>query len=63
MIFDTYNGDYYFPWEKIDKYILNYDETNNSERIKSGIKKIQLKLINKQGDIKYLFESEFGIKF
>lgn len=61
MVFDTYNGDYYFPWNKIDKYILTHNEVHNSERIKSGIRNIQLKLINNGGNIEDLFEKEFNI--
>lgn len=59
MLFDTYNGDYYFPWNKIDKYILAHNEVHNSERIKSGVKNIQLKLIEKGGDVEELFIEEF----
>ena len=40
-VFDTYEGDFYFPWNNIDNWIKIYDETNNSEYIKIRIKKIQ----------------------
>ena len=60
-VFDTYEGDYYFPWNNIDKWIKVYDEVNNSEYIKDRIKKIQMELIENGGDVKYLFEREFNV--
>ena len=61
-VFDTYEGDFYFPWDNIDSWIKIYEEVNNSEYIKSKIKKIQNKLIQEGGDIKSLFEEEFFVK-
>jgi hypothetical protein len=61
-VFDTYEGDYYFPWNNIDTWIRVYDEVNNSEYIKSVVKKIQEELINNGGDVKLLFEKEFNIE-
>jgi hypothetical protein len=61
-VFDTYEGDYYFPWNNIDTWIRVYDEVNNSEYIKSVVKKIQEELINNGGDVKSLFEKEFNIE-
>lgn len=61
-VFDTYEGDYYFPWNNIDSWIRIYEEENNSEYIKTKIKKIQNKLIESRGDIKSIFEEEFLIK-
>ena len=61
IVFDTYEGDYYFPWNNIDTWIRVYDEVNNSEYIKSVVKKIQEELINNGGDVKSLFEKEFNI--
>lgn len=63
ILFDTFNGDYYFPWKDIDFYILTYNEINNSEYIKKGIRNIQLKFIEENGgNINELFEKEFNIK-
>jgi hypothetical protein len=59
LIFDTYN-DFYFPWDKIDKYILTYNEMDNSEYIKTEIKKIQLGLID-GFEINNLFKKHFGV--
>jgi hypothetical protein len=61
-VFDTYEGDYYFPWDNIDAWIRVYDEVNNSEYIKSVVKRIQEELINNGGDVKSLFEKEFNIE-
>jgi len=61
-VFDTYEGDYYFPWDNIDTWIRVYDEVNNSEYIKSVVKRIQEELINNGGDVKLLFEKEFNIE-
>ena len=61
-VFDTYEGDFYFPWDNIDNWIKIYEETNNSEYIKSRIKKIQTELIKNGGDVKYLFEKEFNVR-
>lgn len=61
-VFDTYEGDYYFPWNNIDTWIRVYDEVNNSEYIKSVVKRIQEELINNGGDVKLLFEKEFNIE-
>jgi len=61
-VFDTYDGDYYFPWENIDVWIRVYDEVNNSEYIKSVVKRIEEELINNGGDVKSLFEKEFNIE-
>jgi len=61
-VFDTYEGDYYFPWNNIDIWIEKYDEVSNSEYIKKCIKKIQEELIQNGGDVKLLFEKEFNVK-
>lgn len=61
-VFDTYEGDYYFPWNNIDNWIKVYDEVNNSEYIKIRIKKIQMDLIENGGDVTSLFEREFNVK-
>jgi|LauGreDrversion4_2_1035121.scaffolds.fasta_scaffold04375_14 hypothetical protein len=60
-VFDTYEGDYYFPWNNIDNWIKIYNEVNNSDYIKYKVKKIQLELIENGGDIKLLFQREFGV--
>jgi hypothetical protein len=61
-VFDTYEGDFYFPWNSIDDWIKIYDETNNSEYIKSRVRKIQNELIDNGGDVFSLFEKEFKVK-
>ena len=62
-VFDSYEGDYYFPWDNIDNWIKIYDEVSNSEYIKNVVKKIQEELIQNGGDVKSLFEKEFNVKF
>lgn len=50
-IFDRHEGDHYFPWSDIDRYLIAYGESNNSEFIKTNIKKIQDELINEFDNI------------
>ncbi len=61
-VFDTYEGDFYFPWNNIDNWIKIYEETNNSDYIKNKVKKIQIELIENGGDVKSLFEKEFNVR-
>lgn len=60
-VFDTYEGDFYFPWDNIDSWIEIYGETKNSEYIKNRVEKIQNELIENGGDVVSLFEKEFDV--
>lgn len=60
-VFDTYEDDFYFPWDNIDSWIEIYGETKNSEYIKSRVEKIQNELIENGGDVVSLFEKEFDV--
>lgn len=60
-VFDTYEGDFYFPWDNIDSWIEIYGETKNSKYIKSRVEKIQNELIENGGDVVSLFEKEFDV--
>ncbi len=62
-VFDTYEGDFYFPWNNLPIWLDIYGEENNSEYITNCIKNIQNNLIkNNGGDIISLFEREFDTK-
>ncbi len=66
LLFDVHNGDYYFPFNLLDRDIKRYNQEENSDIIKQGIINIQKKLLADNVDSKSLninkyFKEEFNM--